>query len=238
MTVAKCFLRACVCFVPLALGTSASAVGPENPWSEVRTRGPFTLFNRRVAREPMREFLVKGIVDIKPEELLAIVRDLPNYPLWMVGCDKARLVDSEDPSLPFYRSRIYLMLGAPFPFSDRDLELVVQNKRDETTGNWEFASRALSDEEAFNKPIRGVVRIVKSAGIWRFSRVENTTDSQPDTSRTNIVYQWHSDPAGHIPAWLANRVTETAPLEAMEHLIARAICLRSPPQSNKNCAMQ
>jgi len=222
----------------IAFAAEPPTVSSGTPWNEVRSQGPVTLYNRRKDGEPMREFLVKGTVAVRPEELVAVMRDLTSYPLWMVGCDKAALVESDDSKAMTYRSRIYLYLSAPFPFSDRDLELVVENTRDEEKGTWEFSSRAVDEASARNKPQRGVVRVVKSSGVWRFSRADAGLGRPPDAQRTDVVYQWHSDPGGSIPSWLANRVTEKAPLEAMENLIARAVCLRAPPEANKRCAMQ
>lgn len=203
----------------------------EPPWTKVRTRGPFTLSNRLKPGESLREFLVNGTVDAEPSELVGILKDLPNYPLWMVGCDKATLVETEDPTKPDYTSRIYLYLGAPFPFSDRDLEILVTNSQNEELGEWDFRVRALPDAEAHTKPTSDAIRVVRSQGFWKFKRAE-----QP--GRTQVVYQWHSDPAGSLPAWIANKVTEKAPLETLENLYARAVCLREPPASNPTCTMQ
>ncbi len=203
----------------------------EPPWNEVTSRGPFTLFNRLKPGETMREFLVKGTVESAPTELVGILKDVPRFPLWMVGCDKATLLEAEDPAKPGDTSRIYLYLGAPFPFRDRDLEIFVTHFQNEETGEWEFVSRALPDAEARTKPTSDAIRVVKSTGTWKFKRAT-------DPLRTEISYQWHSDPGGSLPAWIANKVTEKAPLETLENLYARALCLRSPPSSNPRCAIQ
>jgi ribosome-associated toxin RatA of RatAB toxin-antitoxin module len=164
------------------------------------------------------------------EELLPVLGDFDAYPLWMPGCDRAELVERGDPTKPIYATRLFLSLGSPFPFSDRDIELLVENRLNPADGLWEFTSRALSASESSRKPNKGVVRIEKSTGRWSFRRA--------GPGATAIEYQWHSDPGGNLPAWLANRVTRTVPLEAVGNLIARAKCLRAAPADNPGCVFE
>lgn len=220
---AASFLLPCVGF--------AVEPGPQAPaWSKVKERGGLALFDRAREGDALREFVVRGEVEAPAEALVATLQDLESFPTWLPGCGRARLVRAGDAKESNATSRIYLYLEAPWPFSDRDLELEVRNGRDEAKGTWEYESTAVPVQGAVNKPRDGVVRIVRSTGRWVFRKL--------DEGRTAVEYQWHSDPAGNLPSWLANRVVHEAPLRTVENLVKRSLCVRSKSPSDPACVLE
>ena len=97
------------------------------------------------------------------------------------------------------------VIEVPFPFKDRQ---VVQNSKVTSLANGAFridlksASDALVIDDDY-------VRMTLATGYWLLT---------PTPEGTDLEYSFLADPAGNIPAWLANQFIVDNPLKTIKGL--------------------
>ena len=101
----------------------------------------------------------------------------------------------------------YVQTKGPFTVKDRDS--VVEMKA-VFSNNGKQVIVQLKHIPDFIPEDKKMVRIQKGSGFWELS--EN------DRHEVKVVYQFHSEPGGEIPAWIANSFLETFPFQTMKNL--------------------
>ena len=94
----------------------------------------------------------------------------------------------------------------------RDYTLLVVNEVDTEKGRY---YRYWTQRNQYGpKPIKGIVRLVVCDGSWSLTARED--------GRTQATYWLYTDPAGSIPAWLANTVNTSGLYDILWAIEARA----------------
>lgn len=124
---------------------------------------------------------------------------------WLYACADMRLLKVEGDS-----TWVYLTTTLPWPATTRDIVLQVQTERlDDGT-----LLRHLRAVPGMVQHVPGQIRVRQLEGEWRMV---------PKGERvTEVTYQLQAEPAGDIPAWLANRFVIDAPVVTLKTLRAVA----------------
>ena len=149
----------------------------------------------------------RGVARIKADipTLSRLQENLTIACKWLYACADMRLLKVDG-----NKTFVYLTTDLPAPASVRDMVLQVQT---ELLDNGTVI-RHLSAIKGMEPEVDGVIRVNELHGEWiMVPRGERETE---------VTYQMQADPAGAIPAWLANRFVIDAPMVTLKTLRAVA----------------
>ena len=136
-----------------------------------------------------------------PKEIVDAVVDIENNHKWFVSVEKGKLVERISPN-EFIFSQV---IEVPFPFQDRQ---VVQNTKVTNLENGVLRIDLNSVSDALEVD-NDYVRMTLATGYWVLT---------PTSEGTDLEYSFLADPAGNIPAWLANQFIVDNPLKTIKGL--------------------
>lgn len=156
----------------------------------------------------VREVKAVGQVDAPPARVFAVVTDYEHQVGNMPYVEKARVFSRTTLAVVFWAQ-------ANFPLvSRRDWVLRTRLQPDLPGGIYRASWEPAQVPQA-PPPADGVVRLRVNSGSWTLSPLDGG-------KRTLAIYQLLTDPAGSIPAFIANRANTTALPELFARVRSRA----------------
>lgn len=190
-------------FLIILLSIVSSAVFSQTgDWKLAKEKKGVKVYTREVQGAKMLESRGVCMIDASAEKLLSTIFDYAHYKEWAPDCIEARIVDRPNPNVIIS----YSINGAPWPVSDRDI--VVRNTVSRKADGSILVRMAAI--EGMVPEIKNAVRISEFNGTWLFEPA--------DGGMTKVTYQALLDPAGSIPAWVANMVAEDTPYTLLDNL--------------------
>ena len=101
----------------------------------------------------------------------------------------------------------YIQTKGPFPVKDRDS---VFEQKTVVNENGKHARVTLKPLPDFIPKVDGMIRISEGSGFWELKEDSN--------NNVKVTYQFHGEPGGEIPAWLANSFVVGHPFETLKNL--------------------
>ncbi len=173
-------------------------------WKLRREESGVKIFTRNIQGSPFEEF--KGTVTISKTTLtgvLDIIMDVKNYPNNFPNCGSAKVLEQKGK----YNDIHYITIKAPWPVNDRD---AIYEANTTFSQDGKHARVKLSPRGDYAQENKNYIRVHNGSGFWQLDEVSPGT--------VQVVYQFHADPAGEIPAWIANSVIVINPLKTLESL--------------------
>jgi hypothetical protein len=149
--------------------------------------------------------LFKGEIDLQSDvsTVSNLIEDVRNFDIWDDDIRQIRVLDTE----PGKYIRYYVQYDVQWPFADRDLCVEAEIRTDPVTGERVISS--WSDPEA-EPEVPEFVRIKKFWQKW--------TIKLAGAGKVHLTLEGFADPAGDIPAWLANLAITGAPLNMLRKI--------------------
>lgn len=158
------------------------------------------MYTKHVEGSSLKAIKAVTTFDCPIETCVAVLRDIDHLTELFPDCEKAIKVEQSA-----YEQIHYLHLNAPWPVSDRDATFYLQYRYDQSTKTLIIQADVINDKYPEQK---GLVRLTKGIGTWTFKSAG---------TKTSLVYRFHGEPGGSIPAWLANSVVEDNPLKMLQN---------------------
>jgi len=178
--------------------------GVTTDWKLRREESEVKIYTRNVAGSPFEEF--RGIVTISNTSLtrvLDVIMDVKNYPVNFPNCSGAEVLEQKGK----YNDIHYITIPTPWPVTDRD---AIYEANTTFSENGKHARIKLTPRGDYKQENKGYIRVYNGSGFWDLDEIAPGT--------IQVVYQFHADPAGEIPAWLANSVIVSNPFKTLESL--------------------
>lgn len=174
----------------------------EEPWTLAKDADGIKVYTRAVANSPLKEFKGEIILPVRPERVVAALKDAAAFQKWMPDVVQSRLLASTDRDQYHYLENV-----APWPVSNRDgiYHFIYTTSSDgnaTTTVRVEAAPDYLARQN-------GRVRVPRSDGRWTITTKGGGVE---------VTYQLHADPGGAIPSWLANSAVVDTPFKTLKNL--------------------
>ncbi len=171
-------------------------------WKQVLKKENVIVYNRDVDGDKFKQSKVETTIDYGSlDKAEKVLKDVSNYINWEPNCEKAEVISSSENKIV-----MYLVFGAPWPVSDRDLVLESTFSRE---GNKLYVKN--TSKSSLKEEDDDYVRITYCEGSWE---IEEKEDGKLFLRNTN-----HSNPGGNIPAWLSTSAVEDIPMETMQNFI-------------------
>ena len=178
-----------------------------NPWELKKDEDGIKVYVRTVDGSSFKEY--KGETTIKNTSLtdvLTIIFDVKKYDKLFPDLSGQKFIEH----IGKYHHIHYTIVHTPWPVTDRDNVTELEAKLTEDGKSAHITISARPDKVEKKK---GLVRIPEGTGFWEIT--ENSDNS------VTVVYQYHGNPGGSIPSWLANSFVVSHPFETLENLHKR-----------------
>ena len=186
------------------LVVSAAALWAQGEWSLVRNSDGIRVFTKPSENSSLDQFMGKTVVDAKLEIVVELIRDVDAQPQWMADCIEARVVKkyTEEDIL------VYNVTRAPWPVSNRDVVVRSRGGIDVKSGKVSIIFNAVKDSPV--PPRSGIVRMTDLLGQWHLKKVGD--------NQTEVTYIMRANPAGNIPASIANMTSKNIPFRTLTNM--------------------
>lgn len=179
----------------------------DSGWILKKDKSGIEVYTRTVQGSSFNEF--RGITVIRNTtlyEVLDVILDVKNYGDLFPDCLNPKILKQEGK----WHDIHYIQTEGPFPVKDRDSIFEQKTVVDKEGKHAVVSLIPLPDYVAENKDM---VRIRKGSGFWEL-------EEGPDGD-VSVIYQFHGDPGGEIPSWLANAFVVSHPFKVLTNLTNR-----------------
>ena len=149
--------------------------------------------------------LFKGEIDLQSDIITVrkTIEDVRNFDDWDEDIRIIRVLEDK----PREYFRYYVQYDVPWPFTDRDLCVEAEIRKNPVTD--ELIISARSDPDALPED-PDYVRIKKYWQKW--------TIMPAGAGKVHLILEGFVDPAGDVPAWLANLAITNSPLNMLRKI--------------------
>jgi hypothetical protein len=170
-------------------------------WEPVKEKNGITIFTRNVENSNYKSF--KGEIDLPAAvtDVSDLVENVKNFELWDESIREIRVLEH----VKGKSIRYYVVYNSPWPVTDRDLGIQATISSDPLTGSREI--KAVSAPDAV-PPDPEMIRIVDYWQKWTIAPTGN--------GLVHLTVEGFADPAGDIPAWLANMAITDTPFNMLQ----------------------
>ena len=177
----------------------------EEEWKLAKDKNGIKVFTRKSASSALKDSKVEGEINATPEEIAGVLMDFPSYVEWVPTCIASETLKQVNENEVYY----YSEYKAPWPVANRDLVILCKKE----IGEDGSIVLQLSGAAEFIPEKSKKIRIPEFSGYWKLQPVSDST-----TFATN---QFHTDPGGKVPAWLANTSSVDNPFKTFSSLKER-----------------
>ena len=177
---------------------------PESDWNLKKDKDGIKIYTRSIEGSSFDEF--RGITTIENsslEEVLSVIFDVKNYESLFPDCMNPKVLKQDEK----YYDIHYIQVKAPWPVKNRD---TVYEQKAVVDENGKHAFVSLKPLPDFIAEDKDFVRIREGSGFWELDEDEG--------NNVKVTYQFHGEPGGDIPAWLANSFVVTQPFQTLVNL--------------------
>jgi hypothetical protein len=133
----------------------------------------------------------------------ALIQDVEKFDEWDEDVTEIEVLKYEKDKLIDY----YVVYDVPWPFQDRDLCVSATVTSDQETGTVTIVSSSIPDAVPVSKDN---IRITDYRQKWIIQPEENGV--------VKVTVEGYADPAGSIPAWVANMAITKTPLNMLRSI--------------------
>lgn len=176
-------------------------------WKLRKQKSGVEIFTRSVEGSSFDEFKGKTFIeDASLIQVLEVVLDVENYESLFPDCENPEILEKDGR----WHNIHYVQVKAPWPVKSRD---TIYEQNTEFSGNGKQARVQLKPLPDYLEKKKEFVRIQKGTGFWELTEI--------DDNKVEVIYQFHGEPGGEIPAWLANSFVVSHPFQTLKNLKKR-----------------
>ncbi|MGD9006432.1 MAG: SRPBCC family protein [Desulfobacteraceae bacterium] len=185
----------------------------DGPWKQYKNEDGVIGYERDVQRSKYVETRAETVIDAPIEVLLALLEDIPSYPLWMYKCMEAIPLGQEGE----LKRVLYFAQGVPLGSPDRDAVIEAITVADYDKGALVTTLHSI-DHHPYQYPKKENDRIrqrmIEFSGMWDFQMI--------DRNRTKVIYTAYTNPGGFAPGFIVNGVIRKVSFRSLKGMILKA----------------
>jgi hypothetical protein len=170
-------------------------------WIFAKEKDGIKVYTRQETVSKFKAFKGETWVQANIKDVSVLIEDVEKFTEWDKDVSEIKVLDHE----PGKMLKYYVVYDLPWPFHDRDLCVEAITSVDRTTGTILIQARSIPEAVPLKE---GRVRIVD---YWQKWVLEPKADGM-----VHILMEGFVDPAGDIPAWIANMAITDTPLNMLK----------------------
>jgi len=174
-----------------------------NEWKLRKSADGISVFTKLAAGSAYEDIKANTTIKTSLSSLVAVIKDIPSYTSWAYECKKVELTKIVNGT----EIEHYQETAAPWPVSNRDIVVHTKITQDKNTKIIFISLKGIPDGLPRNTDL---IRVTKFEASWKFIPKEN--------NMVEIEYNLSTDPAGSIPAWVANMAMVEGPFQTLKKL--------------------
>ncbi len=175
-------------------------------WELKKDENGVKVYIRTVEGSSFKEYKGETVIhNVTIKDVLNVIFDVKHYDKLFPDVSGQKLLKQDGE----YHNIHYVIIHTPWPVSNRDN---VTELNATLSDDGKSATVTIVSLPDYLPPEKGLVR-VQGKGTWT---LKETADGN-----VSVVYQYHGNPGGSIPAWLANSFVVSHPFETLENLHKR-----------------
>lgn len=179
----------------------------QNDWELKKNKDGIKIYTRLVSGSKFRAFKAVANTDASVSTLVAVMKDKSAYKELFPLTMEMEVLEEKGET---YQVQ-HVKTDVPFPVTDRDGIYEFKYNYTPADQSVYIAVEVLADRLP---KLKKMVRVTEGRGYWKFKPASN--------GKVEIEYQFHAEPGGSIPAWLANSQVVDSPWQAMTGLLRMA----------------
>ncbi len=199
----KCWKRI-MWILTAAMFLSSLPLLSDGPWKVRKDSKGIIVETRTADGYAAEEFRATTTIDTPFEKVVEIMREVPNFVLWMPKLLEAKVIKEQSPNSKI----IYMAIDMPWPVKDRDMYVQMTEKLDPAKGVYERNNVGIDGYPEVPQRIR----FKKVSFLWVIKK------NEADKNKTDVLYTSKGDPAGKLPAWIINLGNVEMPHEFLFNL--------------------
>lgn len=184
----------------IALCCCQTQTSSQNNWQLAKSKKGIKVYVRQVSSSDYYSF--KAVMSVKSDEkeIIAILKDVANYPKWFAYTAAAKLISNSGNQQQFLMEIDY-----PWPFSNECMNYTMSFKKIE-------GQKQKITIVGTNKDTNCAYSLKIANGYIML---------EPEKNNTKITYYFHSEPSQNIPSWLINPRIHEMPFQTFISLKKR-----------------
>lgn len=179
----------------------------DSEWILKKDKNGIEVYTRSKEGSSFSEFKAITIITNRTlPEVLDVLLDVENYESIFPDCVNPEILKQDGK----YYDIHYMLTKGPFPVKDRDS---VFEQITEVDKNGKHAFITLNPLPDYIPEKEGIVRVRNGSGYWDLT--------EDDNKNVTVIHQFHGEPGGDVPAWLANNFVVSHPFKTFENLKRR-----------------
>jgi virulence-associated protein VagC len=189
---------ALILFLSLSLGKTLA-----QEWEFAKEKDRIKVYTRMEKDSRFKSF--KGETEVKADHksIIALIEDVEKFDDWDEDVSEIKVLEH----VPGKMLKYYVVYDVPWPFHDRDLCVEAITSVDQATGTILMQARSIPEAVPLNEDR---VRILDYRQKWIVEPKEN--------GWALVTVEGFADPAGDIPAWIANMAITDTPLNMLREI--------------------
>ena len=186
--------------IPIFLAGSALSIFAADPeqnedWKLAKQVDGVSIYSRAHPGSKLKEFKAVGEIDASTKTVHNVIDDVAAYSSFMPYTRECRVIKQENDSIITYQRL------SPKIVSDRDYTIRIRKKSWPMTNGLAYSNRWEQANEEGPPEQPGVFRVKLCEGSWLLEPA--------GPNKTRATYYVFSDSGIHVPAFLANTISET-----------------------------
>lgn len=193
------------------LSVSVFQARSQDRWTLIKNEKGIMVYTKSTDTSRIKS--VKTVMYLKTSlsSLVALIHDVQNHHNWVYNNEYGEMLEQSSPMMAV----CYTQTDLPWPVSDRDVVATIRITQYPVTKEVDIYSESKNN---FFAEKEGFVRIKRFHAIWRLiPEIEGLV---------RVEYELYIDPAGNIPAWIANMTIKKGPYKTMLNLQKEILCDR------------
>lgn len=168
-------------------------------WALEKDSEGIEVYTRNVDYSNIKQFRATCILNTSQENVLAVLRNVKNYPLWVQNVENAKTIDGGD------TAQFYYQLSMPWPIKDRDIAMTMLETQEE-----ESTVLIINSDPTLINENESFVRMKYVKGFWKITPLSNDS--------CKVTYQFLADPEGVLPTWTINMFLVDGPFKTLKNM--------------------
>lgn len=173
-------------------------------WELRKDKSGIEVYTRSVENSSFDEFkAITTLTNTSLTKVLDVILDIENFTNLYPDCIEAKILEQKGK----YYDIHYFKIKAPWPVKNRD---AIYESVSTVADNGNYARVNLEPLGNYLPEKKDIVRMHKGRGFWELEAT--------DTNTVKVLYQFHGDPGGKVPAWLANSSVTASPFHTLMNM--------------------
>ena len=194
---------------PLLIAIIISVSLSATAWELEKQQDGISVYTKTQLDSAFIAFRGEVVISSTLETVLSVIEDAESMDNWLHECSTSQILEHTSDN----EIIVYQETNAPWPVSDRSFVLKMTTERSDAGNRAKVLFSAIvenADEALSEVGDEDCVRVTELDGMWLLEQISDTS--------VHVRYETSADPAGSIPAWLANAFVVDQPFNTLKNL--------------------